>query len=391
MRIVYLNHNYEGLGTYFRCLNLARTLGRRGHEVTIICASRGNFDLRIRRKQVGDGVTVVTLPRVRIHEYHTGHFFRGVLGSILAVTHPFDLIHAFAVAQPATALPAIASRVRPGTPLAVDWDDAWTGGFALSHPPVVQKVLKAFEWRVPRLSRAVTVVSQFLQKQAVADVGISPERVFVVPNGADVNAIQPVDRQTARSRLNLPPDIPILMSVGHTYMGTLTAMVEAIRSIRTHIPEAMLYIVGRPGSIHYEAYEEPGVVFTGEQPFSSIPYYLGAADVLLMPMQDSAIDQARFPIRLGDYLASGRPIVANAVGEVGRILRQYDCGIAVEGDNPSDIALAALKLLNNAGLAASLSVKAREVAEGPLSWESIGAELERIYRTIVPVDDRPGT
>src|SRR5207249_2172066 len=57
----------------------------------------------------------------------------------------------------------------------------------------------------------------------------------------------------------------------------------------------------------------------GRLPFEKIGAFLCAADILLLPLRDIALDRARYPHKLSDYAAAGRPIVACDVGETGRI------------------------------------------------------------------------
>ena len=60
--------------------------------------------------------------------------------------------------------------------------------------------------------------------------------------------------------------------------------------------------------------------------------YAGAA-ALLAPLFDDIGSRARFPTKIGEYLASGRPVVSNAVGEVERIFTDgEDAYIALPGD-----------------------------------------------------------
>ena len=62
MNILFLNHNPERYGTYFRCYHLGRHLADRGHNVTLVCASR-EATLRTTERKEG-GLRIRFLPRV---------------------------------------------------------------------------------------------------------------------------------------------------------------------------------------------------------------------------------------------------------------------------------------------------------------------------------------
>ena len=125
------------------------------------------------------------------------------------------------------------------------------------------------------------------------------------------------------------------------------------------------------------------IVFTGEQPFDKIPYYLSASDVLVLPMVDSNIEKARFPIRLGDYMASGRPIVSNAVGEVKYVIESEKCGLTCGPNDTEGFTDAILKVIRNRELQNKLGVQARKSAEEKYSWQNIVKRLDLVYKDVL--------
>ncbi len=60
MRLLFLNHNVRGRGTYVRAFQLGRELVRAGHEVTLVTTSeRARWAVR---EEASDGVRVVEMP-----------------------------------------------------------------------------------------------------------------------------------------------------------------------------------------------------------------------------------------------------------------------------------------------------------------------------------------
>ena len=111
--------------------------------------------------------------------------------------------------------------------------------------------------------------------------------------------------------------------------------------------------------------------------------YLSAADILALPMEDNPVEEARFPIRLGDYLCAGRPIVSNAVGEVKYYLEEYNAGLTSPPDSPRKFADNILKVLRNKKLADELSKNARKLAEGELSRESVIKKVDSLIQSLL--------
>jgi glycosyltransferase involved in cell wall biosynthesis len=63
--------------------------------------------------------------------------------------------------------------------------------------------------------------------------------------------------------------------------------------------------------------------------------FYASADALLAPLPDDDASRARFPSKLADYLYSGRPVVSNSVGEVGRYLADGVSGFLAPPGDPT--------------------------------------------------------
>lgn len=92
--------------------------------------------------------------------------------------------------------------------------------------------------------------------------------------------------------------------------------------------------------------------FHGAFPVLDMPGFFASADVLLVSLKASPIFDLTIPSKLQSYLACGKPILASLSGEGGRIVRDANCGKAVDSGNPEALAQAALELsrLNQAEL-----------------------------------------
>jgi glycosyltransferase involved in cell wall biosynthesis len=185
--------------------------------------------------------------------------------------------------------------------------------------------------------------------------------------------------------LGIDSDEKIVLTMGHTYMKSMETLLEAFSIVVKKDGSIKLYVVGRIGSTLKGIKDKFNyllrfIVFTGEQPFSKIPYYLSASDVLVLPMEDSNIERARFPIRLGDYMASGRPIVSNAVGEAKYVIESEECGLTCEPNDIEGFADIILKVVNNRELQERFGTRARKSAEEKYSWQNLTEKLDLIYK-----------
>jgi glycosyltransferase involved in cell wall biosynthesis len=376
MKILFLNHNQEGLGTYWRCLFFGKHLSKRGHQIKMICASGKRFDLLIRKKKINKNFILITLPRICYHTYFTGQvIFRLPLTCFLVLVLDYDLLYAFTVAQVQIALPALLGKFLRRKRLIIDWDDLWGGGFAKVHGGLVELVLTFFERKTLRFADKITYVSELIGGE-IKKLGLL-NRAEKFPNGANIDQIKPVEKNKAKEKLSLKKGEKYIISVGNTYTESLGLFIRAFNLACQKVKNLTLLLVGSaqvPKNL-LPLLKKRGVI-TGPKPYSEIPYWLGAADVLALPMEDNPIERARFPIRLGDYLCAQRPIVSNAVGEVKSYLEKHNCGL-VSKSNEKDLASAIIKLYDNPSLGEELAKRARGLAEGELSWQKIVQDLEK--------------
>ena len=223
MKILFLNHNQEKIGTYFRCFWLGKNLSEMGHKITMICASGRKFDLLIRRRKVNKNFTIITLPRIKYGKFLTGQIELRLPLTILYVLFlRYDVCHAFTVAQPQIGIPAwVAKKIRRKR-LIVDWDDLWGGGFADFHASIIKRVLYWFENKIPLIADQVTYVSEFLgdkiEKMGLKDIAVK------IPNGSDPELIKPLNKEEERKLADslgkfIGKEVSITLGVDHGLIG----------------------------------------------------------------------------------------------------------------------------------------------------------------------------
>ena len=105
---------------------------------------------------------------------------------------------------------------------------------------------------------------------------------------------------------------------------------------------------------------------------------LTCADLFLLPFADKVYNRGRWPCKIGDYLASGRPVVSNPVGEVRELMQKHEVGVLTDF-TPDAFAAGIVEVLNHPEQAKSMSDTARHVAETDLAWNGIIDELEKAY------------
>ena len=118
------------------------------------------------------------------------------------------------------------------------------------------------------------------------------------------------------------------------------------------------------------------VIFVGNVSYNEIPDYINVADVCLALFDRTHAHIANFdyfysPIKVHEYKACGKPIVASNIGTLKELVKNGVNGLLVDEQNVSEIANAILALIKNKKLAQKIGTKNREEIKTVYNWESI--------------------
>jgi glycosyltransferase involved in cell wall biosynthesis len=179
------------------------------------------------------------------------------------------------------------------------------------------------QWALPRADRVVAVNRPLAE--AAEALGVSPERIDVVPNGIDREVFHPRDRARARRDLQLPPNRRLLLYVGHLAASKgATDLIQAFLAMDARFDDVQLVMVGDgedTAECHRLASQTSGqsnrrILFTGPVPHEQIPTWLAACDALALPSWNEGT-----PNVILEALASGRCVVATGVGGIPEIVQ----------------------------------------------------------------------
>jgi glycosyltransferase involved in cell wall biosynthesis len=405
LRILLVQHHYLHQGTFKRCECLAEHIATEERKVSILCTdSEHSYWLpRRMRHSTNPHLEYLVLPRLGQVNGPLSMALRLVIAAFwLGFMPRFDLVHAFALGHPFNAGVAVLLRLLKPTRFMVDWDDCWGGGYGRYVHSMVDWFMSFQERKLPQFLRSqwMTLVSSRLKEKAIA-MGIPPDRISLIINGFTPYATYQQSPVEMRRKHGLSPDLIYGCSSGHTYSMSFQNLVEAFAAACRREPRLRLLLVGdfrKYGKLgrtiagvldKNRAFFDQFVVTTGELPFTIMQEHIVASDFVVLPMEASEIDRCRFPIRFGDYLASGKTMAANPVGEIQRILTQERLGFLAPPDNNAAFSDAILQAAHQGRPYDPERV--RQLA-AQYSWISLAAQLNSVYSRVLGVssaDTRP--
>ena len=386
MKILFLCLNVVGKGTYWRALHLGTELVRRGHSVTLMAtAKESRFHLTVRTVA---GVTQVETPDLFPGALRSGWDPWNALRRIGWLRgQAFDIVHSFET-RPTVLLPALYAKRMQGCPLVFDWADWFGRGGSVEERsnPLLRGLLRPvesyFEENFRREAVRTTVICSLLNEKAQA-LGVAPETILHLPNGCNTERFFPVDRDGARQRRGLSPSGLIVGYCGTIFPRDAALMAAAFDRLRAEQPDARLLVIGYcPTDIRGLVASPEAVIQTGYVADKEINDYFNACDICWLPFHNTNANRGRWPMKLNDYMAAGRPTVATAVGDVADLLRQEPIGL-LAAIGPLAIAQQTVRLVNDPELRRSMGARARALAISRFSWASLAGQLESLYAEII--------
>lgn len=206
-------------------------------------------------------------------------------------------------------------------------------------------------------------------------------RIHVVPNGVNTRRIAATDPLVVGS-----PAATV------AFVGTLKPW-HGVATLLDAVPLAeqpwQLVVVGdgpereqlQTQVVGLPAEARRRIRFAGAVPPAEVPGYLATASVAVAPYPEHDGDEGYFsPLKIYEYLASGLPIVASAVGQVPSILEDGRSGVLVPPSDPGALAAAIDALVADPARRTSLARTARRQAEEHHDWRNV---VSQIWRTLV--------
>lgn len=244
---------------------------------------------------------------------------------------------------------------------------------------------EAVESRVLNEANVVMPVSDQLAK-LVTSVGVPESKIRVVPNGANVEEFDPAsDGMEARRRLNLNGEFVVGFAGSLKSWHGVDVLVEAFEQLLIEDPSAKLLIVGsgpteaKLRSAAADVGRGDSVLFTGAVDHHQVPGYLSAMDVTVAPFRK--VEDFYFsPIKLFEYMAAGRCIVASRLGQIEEVIVDGHNGLLCQPDDAHSLAAALLQARLNDSLRQRLGSTARRCVEENYTWKRAARTVDRLIR-----------
>jgi glycosyltransferase involved in cell wall biosynthesis len=211
----------------------------------------------------------------------------------------------------------------------------------------------------------------------------------VVQPGFDEAVLSPSrPREQIRAGLGLRPEELALVYTGNVHEWNVREMRSLYLAVALLRRDGAPVVLVKTGwnSVPRAALVElgPGLRDLGWVSRKLVPDLLAAADVLVQPGRPGPWNDYRFPSKLPDFLASGRPVVLPR-SNVGLALRHGEEALVMERGDATEIYESVERLAGDAELRAQMGRAGQSFALRELRWPLTIDAVERLYDSVVTV------
>ena len=245
---------------------------------------------------------------------------------------------------------------------------------------------KSVERMVLQRASLVVTVSEFLTGK-VEEIVEGRVPVVTVPNGVSAewlaSSASGKDADRLRRELGLGTRPAVCFVGGLTHWHNFGLLLEAMQRLKQQLPEAVLLIVGDGpcrGFIESEAARlglGDSVVLAGRVPHGEIAGYIGLAEVGVIP----ETNEYRSPIKMFEYMAAGKAVVAPHMPPVAAVIEPGRNGLLFEPGSAEALSGALLQAFTDRPLAAALGRAARAQIRRRYTWEEHARRILRLAHT----------
>ncbi len=218
-------------------------------------------------------------------------------------------------------------------------------------------------------------------KLLLLSLGVSEDKVAVIPLGVDIGLFHPRDDRFRRRREMGISESTVLLYVGRMEeVKGVSVLLRAFALLRREGRSVFLILVG-DGDMR-ERYEQlssrlgvsDSVKFTGSVKREDLPAYYDLSDIFVLPSLKEPFGLVGL-----EAMATGKPVVASRVGGIPDFVTE-DSGILVRAGDFSGLAAALQSLLSNGDLRERMGEEGRRLVESKFQYSRVAERTVGVFQ-----------
>lgn len=372
MRILYLSQYFppEVGATQTRAYEMASNWIRQGHSVTMLTEFPNHpsgiipqeYKGKLIERSILDDINII---RVWVNAspiknyrnrmlFYLSYMLNAIVTGLFFVRGRFNIIYATSPPLFVGGTALVLSYLKR-IPMVFEIRDLWPESAIalgeLSNQRAITWATRLEEICYRRAIQVVVVTHGIYDR--LIQRGVPQERLIVIPNGANIDlfTFKASERGQIRKELGLEGKFVAIYAGIHGLAQGLETILESARLLRESPNIHFLLVGDGPKKAEIlslaRVYKLPNLTLLPEQPRETIPGYLSAADIALVPLRNAEIFKGALPSKIFDAWACERPVLISIDGEAREVVENVRGGIYIPPENPTLIAKALIELMNS--------------------------------------------
>ncbi len=240
--------------------------------------------------------------------------------------------------------------------------------------------------RTLEAATAISSISQVLKDALVAQWGVAPGKIFVIPNGVDTERFKPSQPcESLKTSLGIKDEVVVTFVGGFYPWHGIEMLIDAFREAVGEATNVKLLLVGdgflMPVILEKIAQNNlaGSVILTGQVEHRAVPEYLSISDICVAPYPELDSHIWFSPMKVYEYMAAGKAILASGTGQISDVIQHGLTGLLVESGNVEQLSKALVELIRDPALRDRLGRNARQQAVEQHSWDHHLDQWEALY------------
>ncbi|MDD5281431.1 MAG: glycosyltransferase family 4 protein [Candidatus Omnitrophica bacterium] len=367
-----------------RIVYFAKEFEKKGHTVEL-----AYFPLEWNRQKawrLSKNIRLIPLPRK-----HGPHILISNILVLWRLAARVDIVHLQKCFYHA-AIPAMLAALFRGKHLHYDWDDWEVKIYEVSTYPsllrnVIRKFLSILENTIPLVADTVSVASRRLKIECNKIIRRG-DMIFDAHVGADLKQFNPlVSGLAVKEKFGITR--PLILYLGQLHGGQYVELfIRTAKKLISDYHQNLSFMIVGDGYMANDLKKMTNnldlsrdIIFTGAVSHELVPQYVAAADICVACFEENEVTSCKSPLKIVEYLASGKAIVASKVGEVPEMLQ--DSGVLVAPGDVESLASGVIRVLSDSEFKDKIQKSARKRAEEKYNWEVTASNLLKAYENRV--------
>jgi len=241
----------------------------------------------------------------------------------------------------------------------------------------------SFKFLFKKIKKAVVITNSL--KESLIKKGFDRNKILVASDGLSLKDFKiEKTKEEYRKEIGLPDGKRIILYAGHLYQWK---GVETLALASKFLDQDDLTVIVGGIKWYLSDFKKfvkenklKNVLVLGHKDYSQIPSYLGSADCLVLTGTETSQTSREHtsPMKMFEYMASEKPIVASELPSFKEVLNEDNC-IFVEPDDPEAMAIGIKKALNDFALSERISSQAFQDVQ-KYTWDNRAKKILEFIR-----------